>query len=501
MAVAPPPAPNAAEHDLQDIQGNMVGFNKDHQRLVFIGFPDAVSGKAFLSAITPDIATVSEVRRFNALYKEMRGRGGEEGTVEATWMNIALSAAALTVIGAPGADTLPAEFTQGMAAQAQPLGDVDASAPVAWLPPFNPGAPPVHAMVIIAADSQDDLDSWYTRFRARIAAANVTELGHQDGNTRPAPNRGHEHFGFKDGISQPGIVGITESSKRGTDTIAAGEFVIGYPDQDGNVSGQGQPGRPTQPGDPTYPQPTAPTPGLPDWTHNGSFLVYRRLRQDVGSFNQFIEEMAQQLGMAPEQLAAKLVGRWRSGAPMESVPALRPGVDPSASDPSVTTPAVLGDDQINAFDYEPGDADGGHVPRAAHIRKVNPRSENPPGKQESNRHRMLRRGIPYGPEFEPTEPPYAQGPVGDDRDRGLLFLCYQSSLSRSFMFVQQSWANARDFPQAGDGEDPIISQALQQREFDLPPKTTHLIMARWVFTTGGEFFFGPSIRALHQLAG
>jgi Dyp-type peroxidase family len=499
MAVTPPPTPGAADPDPQDIQGNMVGFNKDHQRLVFVGFNDAASGNAFVSAIAPDISTASEVLAFNALYKEVRDRGGEGGIVEATWLNIALSAAGLTLVSAAGVDTMPPEFTQGMAAQAQTLGDVDDSAPAGWLPPFSTGTPPVHAMLILAADSPDDLEAGYARLQAKIAVAHVTELGHQDGNTRPDPNRGHEHFGFKDGISQPGIAGITESSKDGTDTIAAGEFIVGYPDQDGTVSGQGQPGHPTQPGDPTYPQPTPPTPGLPDWTHNGSFLAYRRLRQDVGSFNQFVAQTAQQLGMNPDQLAAKLVGRWRSGAPMENVPALPPGVDPSASDPSASTPAVLGDDQINAFDYEPGDADGSHVPRAAHIRKVNPRSENPPGKQESNRHRMLRRGSPYGPEFQPTEPPYGQGPVGDDRDRGLLFLCYQSSLLRSFMFVQRSWANAQDFPQAGDGEDPIISQALQQREFNLPPQTVHLMMARWVFTTGGEFFFSPSITALRQL--
>ncbi len=262
---------------------------------------------------------------FNALYKEVRDRGGEERTVEATWLNIALSAAGPTLVGAAGADTMPTEFTQGMAAHAQTLGDVDDSAPGAWVPPFNAGAAPVHAMLILAADSPEDLDAGYARLQAKIAAAAVTGLGHQDGNTRPDPNRGHEHFGFKDGISQPGIAGITVSGKDGTDTIAAGEFIVGYPDQDENVSGQDQPGHPTQQGDPTYPQPTPATPGLPEWTHNGSFLVYRRLRQDVASFNQFIAQTAQQLGMAPEQVAAKLVGRWRSGAPMETVPALPAG--------------------------------------------------------------------------------------------------------------------------------------------------------------------------------
>jgi Dyp-type peroxidase family len=501
MAVNPQPAPGA-HPALKDLQGNLVGFNKDHQRLVFVNFPDAASGKAFLQAITPDIASASEVRAFNALYKEIHRRGGDEGTVEATWLNIALSATGLTAIGAAGTDSFPSEFMQGMSAQAQALGDTDESQPSNWLAPFNTGATPVQGLIIIAADALEDLEAGYTRLQAKIAAAHVTELGHQDGNVRRGPNRGHEHFGFKDGISQPGIAGVTQSSKHGTDTIATGEFIVGYPDEDGNVSGQSPPqGPPPQPGEPGYPGPApAPPPPLPDWTKNGSFLVYRRLRQDVAAFEQFVTQQAPALGIDPELLAAKLVGRWRSGAPMEPVPALPAGVDPASTDPSVATPAVLRDNQINDFDYEPGDADGSRVPRAAHIRKVNPRSSNPPGKQESNRHRILRRGIPYGPEFQPGEQPYGQQPVGDDRDRGLLFLCYQSSLARGFSFVQQSWANARDFPQPGDGEDPIISQALAEREFNLPPQATHLLMARWVFTTGGEFFFTPSISALAQLA-
>lgn len=504
MAINPQPVPGSNDLDPQDIQGNMVGFNKDHQRLVFLRFPDAASGKAFLQAVTPDVATASEVLAFNALYKEVRGRGGEDGTVEATWLNVTLSAAGLTVLGAPAVEMLPAEFTMGMAAQATALGDADTSAPAQWLAPFNPGAPAVHAMAILAADAPEDLEAAYARLQAKIAATHIIELEpHQDGNTRPGSQRGHEHFGFKDGISQPGIDGITQTSKSGTDTIAPGEFIIGYADQDGNISGQSPAPAPAPlAGQPGYPGPApapAPAPALPDWTKNGSFLVYRRLRQDVAAFDQFLTQQAQQLGMSSELLAAKLVGRWRSGAPMETVAALPAGTDPSASDPSVATPGVLDDDQINDFDYEPGDADGARVPRAAHIRKVNPRSATPPGKPESNRHRMLRRGIPYGPEFQPGEQAYGQEPVGDDRDRGLLFLCYQSSLTRAFNFAQQSWANARDFPQANDGEDPIISQALAERAFNLPPQATHVMMARWVFTTGGEFFFSPSISALKQL--
>jgi Dyp-type peroxidase family len=486
------------EPDRQDIQGNLVGFNKDHQVLVFVNFPDGAHGKAFLNEIKPDVATASEVRRFNALYKEVSRRGGAHGTVEATWLNVALSASGLGVLGAPGMDSFPPEFRQTMAAQAPAIGDVESSDPSQWVAPFNTSSPAVHALVILAADSPDDLKSGYERLQAKIASAGVTEVGHQNGDVRPDQNRGNEHFGFKDGISQPGIRGITESSKHGTDTIATGEFLIGYHDSDGNVSGQSPP-QPS-PGQPGYPGPPTPPPALPDWTRNGSFLAYRRLRQDVGAFNQFVSQKASELTMDPEQLAAKLVGRWKSGAPMEPVPGEPASTDPSLADPAPATPAVLNDAQINNFDYEPGDPEGARVPRAAHIRKVNPRSANPPGKQESNRHRMLRRGIPYGPEFQPAEPPYGQGPIGDDRDRGLLFVCYQASLAKGFLFVQEAWANASNFPKEGDGEDPIISQALQEREFDLPPQNAHLLMARWVFTTGGEFLFSPSLSALTQLA-
>src|SRR3954453_24254106 len=123
----------------------------------------------------------------------------------------------------------------------------------------------------------------------------ISELGQQDGDVRAGVNRGHEHFGFKDGISQPGIKGVTTTSKTGQDAIATGEFVIGYPDETGNISGQlpaGAPPQPPQPGPPGYnptPVPPAPAP-LPDWAHNGSFLVYRRLRQDVGAFNEFVAQ-------------------------------------------------------------------------------------------------------------------------------------------------------------------------------------------------------------------
>jgi Dyp-type peroxidase family len=515
MAATETPHPGAHDlhdDDLRDIQGNLVGFNKDRQRLVFVTFPDAARGKAFLAAIVPQIANAHEVREFNGVFKDIQRAGGDEHTVESGWINIVLSAQGRQAIGAD-ISTFPAEFVQGMAAQAAALGDVDLSAPSAWVAPFN--APQqVHAMVILAADPHDtpadnDIDALHRRVQQLIGASGVSELEpHQDGSARPGEQRGHEHFGFKDGISQPGIRGITASSKDGTDGIAAGEFLIGHHDQDGAVSGDAQqpPAPPApEPGQPGYPAPAPtpppPIPALPAWARNGSFVAYRRLRQDVPAFQGFVGSPPDGSGVSAEQLAAKLIGRWPSGAPLEHVPGLSHNTDPSTADPSTSDPAVLDDHHINKFDYAPGDEDGHHVPRAAHIRKMNPRSSTPPTKAESNRHRILRRGIPYGPEVQAGEQPYGGAPVQDERDRGLLFICYQASIARGFAFLQQTWANGHDFPQPGDGQDPIISQNVEPRDFNLTPQNIHLSMARWVFTTAGEYFFSPSISALKQLSG
>jgi Dyp-type peroxidase family len=499
-------SPADATPDLHAIQGDLIGFNKDHQRLVFLHFSEQDSGRAFIGALEPNVASGFEVRAFNDLYKRIRvKRQGERGIIQASWTNIALTFSGLQKLGAGGLDAFPEEFRAGMAARAGDLGDVGPSEPSRWLAPFTAGAErQVEAMVILAADDPGDLQASYQRLQQKIAQHNVLELGTQDGSVRPDDAKGHEHFGFKDGISQPGIHGLTTSSKNPTKTIEPGEFLIGYRDEAGHVSGQPEDAPPTpQPGDAEYGRPPLPPPlpaPMPDWTVDGSFLVYRRLRQDVVAFHAFASAEAGNLGLAPERLEAKLVGRWASGAPMEPVPGLPATVDPSTADPSQNGhPEVLDDPRINRFGYG-GDPDGDRVPRAAHIRKSNPRNQVPPGLAGSDRHRILRRGIPYGPEVATSEPAYGTEPVSDDRDRGLLFLCYQASIARGFAFIQQIWVNNAGFPQADDGHDPIISQELEPRQFHLPPHDGHVDMKQWVFTTGGDYFFSPSIPALKKLA-
>ena len=485
--------------DPSNIQGNLAGFNKDHQRFVFLQFPSKGSGQAFLAAITGDVATCAEVRAFNDVFRLIRSRRAscvEHNTVEATWLNLALSFTGLQVLEAPGLDTFPEEFRDGMKNRAGIIGDKDESAPTsdvsAWVEPFK--AQQVHAVAILAADDPDDLEDETAHLRRHLSEAGVTELAAIDGNTRES-QPGHEHFGFKDGISQPTIDGITSPAKPGEDSLPPGEFILGHP-------GLGE-STPPPPPENAYNPVQPPTPlEPPEWTKDGSYLVFRRLRQDVQGFKDFVTREAPAHGLTEDLLGAKLVGRYDSGAPLERTHDQAPEFDPEAADPADADPSILDEAKIDNFDYDT-DPDGRLVPRAAHIRKTNPRSATPPGKEESNRHRILRRGVPYGPEFAPGEAAYGQGPVPDNQDRGLLFLCYQASIARGFEFVQSQWANQDDFPQAEDGRDPIISQDVAEPKFALPRESEvlHLTLSRWVITTGGEYFFSPSIAALKSLSG
>lgn len=474
---------------LDEIQGNVAGFSKPLQTFVFLGFPDMPSARGFLHVVIREIDTADDVLDYNRRYKSDRKR--DRCPPPERWFNLGLTFAALQLLEASELETFEEAFQQGMRARAAHLGDVDDSAPQTWVSPFKDQ---IHAVAILAADSPDDLGRLDRQLGHHCHAHGVQDLGREEGSVRPGEARGHEHFGFKDGISQPGIQGMTTEPKVGQEMIPAGEFIFGYPTQEDK--------EPLPPAPGAYDPVPAPAPkSFPSWAVNGSLLVFRRLRQNVKGFNDFVAQATASTTLRPDLVEAKLVGRYKSGAPLELTRDQEPTVDPQVADPSVADPSILEEERINNFDYEPQDADGHLVPRAAHIRKAYPRSETPPGMAESERHRILRRGITYGTEFQPMENPYPDsGNPPDEQDRGLLFACYQASIERGFEFIQTQWANQEDFPQAGDGRDPITAQDVAAPTFSMPPDR-HLILQRWVITTGGEYFFSPSISALRQLAG
>jgi Dyp-type peroxidase family len=476
--------------ELDEIQGNILaGFNKDHEALVLVAFPSAEAGRRWLADLAPEIASSEEVEAFNRSFRAAVARTGGEATApSARWVNVAISHAGLTALERPREELVqfPEEFRAGMKRRAELLGDAGSSAPSQWPAPYQDA---VHAVVIVAADRRHDLQVSVERQQLLAENHGLEVVFTQYGQTRE-DEPGHEHFGFRDGISQPGMRGLTVPSDPsnpdqgvpGQDLLWPGEFVIGYP-------GQAGPGGGDDPG-------PVRTSG-PNWTRNGSYLVFRRLRQDVAGFRSFLAETARDLGMTEDLLGAKMVGRYRSGAPLE-------GTGPQDIDPALTDPDVLTVERINDFEFAE-DLEGRNVPLAAHIRKTYPRDHPTAegGERATQLHRILRRGIPYGsslPQGEPTDGAAAQAEFPDDR--GLLFLCYQSSIARQFEFVQRHFVNDPDFPEAGAGHDPVITQVPGTLSFGLPGgRSDHVaLLQRFVITTGGEYFFQPSISALSLLA-
>jgi Dyp-type peroxidase family len=483
--------------ELDDLQGNILaGFNKDYASfLLFALPPDQAQAREWLRDLVDQVATTEEVKQFNDLFRAIRrrrGRKGREGVVEATWMNLAFTHDGLEKLGLAQheLDRFPDEFRQGMRNRAELIGDVDDNNPSQW--PNGLGTATIHALMIVAADSDEDRKREVEHFARHADDHGLTLVLRQDGMTRrEAPDR--EHFGFRDGISQPGIRGLTvpsdpnkpDEGEPGQALIAPGEFVLGYPLQGPLAASY----PPTPADDPPNPQ--------QEWTRNGSYLVFRRLRQDVKGFRDFVTTQAPKQKQSVDLFAAKLVGRYPSGAPLE-------GADEATEDPGRTNPdVVLEKSKINAFEYST-DPDGMQVPRAAHIRKTHPRAQEPPGKQEGRRRRILRRGIPFGESFDPASQP--DSPSGAEpqfpNDRGLCFVCYQRSIRDQFEFIQHQWANQDSVPKPGDGVDPVASQSSPERSFRLPGGAIDPVRLpkQWVTTTGGEYFFSPSVRALKRLS-
>ncbi|HEY2400236.1 MAG TPA: hypothetical protein VGI23_07760, partial [Steroidobacteraceae bacterium] len=421
---------------LANIQGNILGgFNKDFQTFVLLKFKSNAAGRAWIKQISDPGSDVSVanssaelVLQFNAQFKALMRQGKTpEAFIEAEWTNLAISVHGLQALGVD-AGKFPDEFRAGMAARNELLGDLGTSDPQHWLAPF--GTSDLHAILTVAADSE-------AKLTARVAVITGTPefkagadiLLKVEGRTRmDLPGQaGHEHFGFKDGVSQPGIRGVDppddplgapNQGHPGQDLLWPGEFVLGYPTQIGHFEAGGdspnsKPGPPSQSG--------------PVWTHDGSYLVFRRLAQDVPGFHRHVAKIAAENNLHRDLAGAKLVGRYKSGCPLESREFQRPGTWPSPTDPGATHHELADSDTLNN-NFEFGDDEKGTIcPMSAHIRKAYPRDETtdtaqPDSESETQTHRLLRRGIPFGGSFGATSNGKASDP------RGLVFQCFQKRI-------------------------------------------------------------------------
>jgi Dyp-type peroxidase family len=491
--------------ELDQIQGNIFGgFSKDFQDFLLLKVLDATKARKWVRDNSADLVSTSrQVLAFNNAFKQL-GKSGvakPETVIQARWMNLAFSASGLKALGFGNADhgTLPKAFTDGMASRT--IGDVGASEPSKWQAPFTPAQQTnIHAIVLVAADTEPDLNDHVKKIGATpgfAAAFTVIETVH--GRTR-VDEVGHEHFGFKDGVSQPGIRGIDapddpladpDQGHPGQDLLWPGEFVLGYPTQIPKAK-PGHDGPNPEPG-------PASVAGDAKWTKNGSFLVFRRLRQDVPAFHAQVGTYAKEHGLSVDLAGAKLVGRYRSGCPLEALSMNQNPAPPSPTDPGLGTPLLAESDALNnAFEYG-DDPKGEIVPLAAHIRKAYPRDEitllaSPDDSEsETQTHRLLRRGIPFGASFGA-----AVGGAAADA-RGLLFLAYQNDIEKHFEFVQQKWVNDPKFPPSPvnnqAGEDPLIAQSASG-PFQLKAGAPSDKLSHFVTTTGGEYFFSPSLSTL-----
>jgi Dyp-type peroxidase family len=492
-----------------EIQGNILaGFKKPHQVFLFLRFGDPGQARQWLRELLDrGIATTAEVATFNDEFRTARARQ-DPPDLRALWRNVSLTSeglhklAPLPLNGDKKRDVIEeglgrrdyAAFRAGPLGErfrnandvrkyrdsggvfqlrereqrrvederalttAELLGDEGRSGPEKWLV-GGPGQQP-DALLTIASDDEEELHNAVADERRHAEGQGLDVLREQQGAVLPG---GTEHFGFKEGVSQPGIVGFTkavirnrrweDAERLGSPVIATGEFVLGWP------------GERTRDG--------RPSPGnAPTWMRNGSFQVFRRLTQHVDEWWAKMRHLAD-ASTPSRYLAAKAIGRWPDGAP------LAPANDREGD---------------NDFDYRDDDF-GYHTPRFAHIRKTNPR--NDPVFRDRT-HRMLRRGIPF------TE---------EDGERGLLFNAFMANIEYQFEVMQREWANNQHFPSQPfdtleleeavvDGPDPITgngdASCLLRREGQ-PDR--RLDLGEFVHTTGAVYAFAPSMSTLRRLAG
>jgi Dyp-type peroxidase family len=376
-----------------------------------------------------------------------------------TWVSVALSFQGLKALGVPQAslDSFSPEFQQGMAARARSLGDHGESSPEHWERPL--GSADVHVVVTALSPDMEHLEAALERARkAYQQLPGVTAIWRQDCHVPPDEK---EPFGFKDGMSHPAIEGSgIPGSNPNERPLKPGEFVLGYPDEMGDS--------------PSIPQPEV-------LGRNGSYIVFRKLHQRVAAFRNYLKTNSDS-PEAEELLAAKMMGRWRSGAPLalcplHDNPAL--GTDPSRN---------------NDFQFKEDDPIGYRTPVGSHIRRMNPRDADVAGVVRI--HRMIRRGTAYGP-------PLPDGVLEDDGvDRGLMFAFVGAHLGRQFEFVQSEWMNDSGFFGGGPAKDPVSGAGDGVGTFDIPRRPLRMRvrgLPRFVVTKGGEYCFLPGLRALRWL--
>lgn len=484
--------------DIEEIQGNILrGFDTQWQELIGFKSTSEAMLRNWLSSLTSEISTLKEVHE----YRLSRSRDHLPDT-NPVLINASISGFALKMLQFDTAVIGEGFLNLPMGSLAVTLGDSKEDVAKFKLGKDKASTPEV--LLLIGSEQKDALVKKSDLLIARAEEAGLQLIYREMGAKLPGDI---EHFGFRDGISQVGVRGLLnqtpvepltlrqiEESDPKHETFAApgrplvwpGQFVYGYP---------------TQQEQSTVPGPLS---GQSEWLRNGSLLVFRRLTQDVAAFRNFLTETAPKLDLTADQLSAKIVGRWPDGTPLI--------LSPESTDPLIVADAM----RINHFNYggtnevivkeENGssrtvtgtyeDNNGLRCPHLAHIRKVNPRDLNTDqgGPGRTLMMQMIRRGIPFGPLYDPKEK--------EMQERGLLFLSYQTSFNEQFKKLNTQWMNNPDAPEVGQhNHDLLVGQSLitKERSGTLPDKPKISTEAKWVIPSGGCFMFSPSIDFFRKL--
>lgn len=414
-------------------------------RYEFLTFRSAAGGRAWLMGLIDKVGTAHAVGA---------------NVADSRWVTVGFTWSGLQALGVDEVSlgTFPEEFRQGMAARANILGLTGTNHPDNWVGEL--ASPKLHAIAILFARDVAERERCRQEHERHVKQCDgVSLLSALDLEAIPPFDHAHEHFGYRDRLSQPAIEGTgVEPTPGSGPPIKAGEFFLGYTDEEGSPS--------------EMPQPEI-------LSCNGSYVGYLRMEEHVGAFRDFLREH----GETPEQqelIAAKLMGRWRSGAPLV--------LAKEKDEPG------LGADhrRNNNFNYASMDPHGYACPLGAHIRRMNPRDTA----VNMNRRKMIRRGGTYGP-------PLPEGAPEDGVERGIAAFVGCASLVRQFEFAMNVWANDPNFHELGNERDPIFGTQDGTFDMTIPKRPIRKkIKGLPAFTTirGGAYFFLPGLRALHYLA-
>jgi Dyp-type peroxidase family len=415
-------------------------------RYEFLSFTTPEAGRAWLSELVDVAQSAADVQ--------------ESMDTSARWVTLAFTWTGLRALGVPEAalETFPDEFREGMPARATILGDTGPNAPEHWVGDL--ASDELHAIAILFARDEPERQRCVDEHdRLLRRCPGVRSLSHLDLNANPPFNYAHDHFGFRDRLSQPVMKYSGEEPTPGSGSaLEPGEFILGYPDEKG-------------------PPVNLPQPEI--LSRNGSFMAYRRLREHVGLFRDYLRTNAAD-PEGEELLAAKFMGRWRSGAPLV--------LAPDRDDPELGADSQ----RSNDFNYKEMDPLGYACPLGAHARRLNPRDTA----VNMNRRRMIRRGATYGPALAPGAP-------DDGVDRGIAAFIICASLVRQFEFAQNVWINDKSFHELGNEHDPICGVQDGNLDFTVPKRPirkVHKGLPSFTTLTGGAYFFLPGLRALRYLA-